>query len=106
MRVTRVASATNPVHGGHTDRADQRHRRHEHPGEDGGTDPDVAHSGCPRGEVLGLLVVAAEQLDQQGPRHPEALGHLRVHLRVELHGVAGVALQSRAHAAGGDQEHR
>ena len=52
------------------------------------------------GEVVGLVVVTAEQLHQQRAGDVEALGHRGVHLAVEVHALAGDRLQLSADALG------
>ena len=58
--------AAHEVDGGGTERADQAQRHEERAVVDGVLDPDVPHPAGPLGELVGLLVVGAEELDQQG----------------------------------------
>jgi hypothetical protein len=51
-----------------------------------------------------LVGRSAEQLDEQRAGHVEALGRERVHLRVELHALAGDATQARPDASRRDEE--
>ena len=57
-------------------------------------------------EVVGLVVVPAEEFDEQRAGHVEPLGHRGVHLAVEVHPLAGDGLQLPADALGGDDEER
>ena len=56
-----------------------------------------------RENVVRLVVVPAEQLDEQRAGHVEPLGHRRVHLAVEVHPLAGDRLQLPADALGGER---
>ena len=55
---------------------------------------------------VGLGLGAAEQLDQHGAAHVEALLHDHVHLAVEVVALLGQRADAPAHEAGRDEEER
>ena len=84
---------------GGADGADEAEGDEERAAVHRGLDPDVAHPAGPVAELVDLLVLAAEQLDEQRPGHVEALGHRGVHRRVEVHLLAGEVLEAAARPA-------
>src|SRR5829696_10205511 len=93
-----------PVDGGRAHGADQAEDDEEGLPVEGGADADVADPGGLAGEAGQLPVAAAEQHHQQGPGDVEALVHGRVHVRVELHGLAGDGLEPAPDPPGREQE--
>ena len=67
-------------------------------------DPDVAHPARLGVERFGLDLGSAEQLDQHGATHVEALLHDHVHLAVEVVALHGERADALAHEAGRDEE--
>ncbi len=78
----------------------------EEPGVHGLGDADVPDPAGLLLELVPLLRRASEQLDQQGARDVEPLGHGVVHLGVEAVGLAGDDRQPASHPLGREHEHR
>ena len=98
--------AADPVHGGHADGADDLEAQPERPAHQRAADADLPHPVGLVAEAGRLVPLAAEERDELGAGDAEALGHLRVHGRVELHALAGDRPQGAPHPLGADQEER
>ena len=83
---------------------DEEQRGHEHPRVHRLGDADVAHPGGLLLEAVALLVLAAEQLHQQGAGDVEPLSHRRAHAGVDLHPLARQRDQTLAQLAVDDQD--
>ena len=87
-----------------TESADETEGDEEHPSVHRRLHADVTHAHRARRERSDLLGSPTEQLDEECSRDVEALGHLRVHLGVQAHLLAGDVLQSHTDATGRDDE--
>ena len=87
--------------GGH-----ERQRVHEHAHEQRGAHPDAADPPGTGRELRRFRGGPTEQLDQGRPTGVEPLGHLVVHRRVEVRGLASESCQTPADVPGGEQEDR
>ena len=98
--------AADAVDEGGGERGEQAERGHHDPGVHRRRDADVADPAGPVREGVGLGLRAAEQLDEQGARDVEALGHHLAHLAVEAVLLAGDVGQAAADPAGRQHEQR
>ena len=98
--------APDAVHGGHADGAHDAEGDEEHPAVQRLADAGVADPRRPPAELGQLVAVAAVELDEHGAGDVEALGHLRVHLGVEVHALAGDRLQDPPDPLGRQDEQR
>ena len=98
--------AAEPVDEGGADGPDQGEGDEEGAPVEGALDADVAHSSRPARELVGLAGAVAEELDQHGARHVEALGHRGVHRCVQVEALAGHRREAPTDALGRDDEDR
>ena len=99
-------AAADEVHQRRRDGPDQTEGREQHPAVHGGPDADVGHAFGTVVEQLLFIANATEELDQECPGDVEPLGHRRVHLGVQAHGLARQLLEATTDDARWDDEQR